>query len=97
MSSQTINGFNIDIIGYIGAFLLSTMFIPQVYQIYNTKNTQAISYYSQFISLLSSLIMLIYGVLLNSIPIMISNSSIILCVGAIIYLKYKFESVNRSL
>ncbi len=85
--------FYVDIIRYIGAFFISIMFIPQIYHIYIYINKQvaSISYQAQFMSLISSIIMLIYGILLGSIPIMISNSCVMLCVLIIICLKYNFE------
>jgi len=88
--------YYIDIIGYVGAFFLSLMFIPQIIHIYRSKQALSISYQSQIMSLISSTIMLVYGILLNSLPIMISNSFIILSVMIIICLKYKFESVKPS-
>ena len=84
--------FYVDIIGYIGAFFISMMFVPQVYHIYKNKQVAAISYQTQFMSIIASIIMLIYGILLGSIPIIISNSCVMLCVLIIICLKYKFES-----
>jgi len=84
--------FYVDIIGYIGAFFISMMFVPQVYHIYKNKQVTGISYQTQFMSIIASIVMLIYGILLGSIPIIISNSCVMLCVLIIICLKYKFES-----
>jgi MtN3 and saliva related transmembrane protein len=84
--------FYVDIIGYIGAFFISMMFVPQVYHIHKNKQVTAISYQTQFMSIIASIVMLIYGILLGSIPIIISNSCVMLCVLIIICLKYKFES-----
>ncbi len=91
------NSFYVDIIGYIGAFLLSIMFVPQIYQLYKLKNADAISYKSQLMSLLSSVIMLVYGILLGSVPIIVSNCSIIACVCIIMALKYKFDKKSTVL
>jgi len=88
--------YYVDIIGYIGTLFISMMFVPQVYHIYKNKQVTGISYQSQFMSIISSIIMLIYGTLLGSIPIMISNSCVMLCVLIIICLKYKIESISKS-
>jgi uncharacterized protein with PQ loop repeat len=88
--------FYVDIIGYIGAFFISMMFIPQIYHIYMNKQVAAISYQSQCMSLISSTIMLTYGFLLGSIPIIISNNCVMICVLIIIFLKYNFELNDKS-
>ena len=79
-----------DIIGYIGSFFISIVFIPQIIHIYKTKEVNAISYYTQIISILSSIFMLFYGYLIDSLPIILCNivvglSSFIVCLMKYFY------------
>ena len=86
-----------NIIGYVGAFFIGIIFIPQIIHIYQTKEVNAISYITQFISIISSILMCIYGFLISSIPIIISNilvgsSSLIVCL-----MKYSYKKVNNEI
>lgn len=63
-----------DIIGYIGVFFISINLIPQIYHTYKIKNSEAISYIFILFGLLSSFFMGLYGILVEKMPIIISNS-----------------------
>ena len=86
-----------NIIGYIGSFLIGIIFIPQIIHIYNTKEVNAISYTTQMISVLSAIFMLIYGYLINSLPIILCNivvglTSFIVCFMKYFYTHYRTNS-----
>lgn len=83
-----------DYIGYTGSFLISINLIPQVYHIYKIKNADSISTLSILLSLLSAIVMIIYGVCIYKIPIIISNSAIFLFFCIIGYFKFTFSPEN---
>jgi len=80
-----------EYIGYTGSFLISINLIPQVYHIYKTKNADSISTVSILLSILSAIIMIVYGICIYKIPIIISNSAIFLFFCIIGYFKYTFS------
>ena len=89
----------IDIFGYIGASLLTLLFIPQVYTTYKTKDAEAISYIFLFLEILASLNFIIYGFLINSIPVIVANSSAFICAILLIIAKINFkknEQINNG-
>ena len=85
-----------DIIGYIGSFLISIIFIPQIIHIYKTSEVNAISYSTQMISILSAIFMLIYGYLINSIPIIICNIVVGLTSFIICCMKYYYTNFRTG-
>ena len=69
MSSTTI-----DIIGYVGAFLISIAFLPQTIKIIKTKNTKGLSLISYTIYQIGLISFIIYGSLINNIPLLAANA-----------------------
>ena len=80
-----------EYIGYIGAFFISINLIPQIFHIYKNKNAESISVISIALGLISSVIMFTYGILINKIPIIISNGMIFLFYFIILFLKYLYR------
>lgn len=71
----------IDIIGYIGSFTLSLTYIPQIISIYKTKSAKDLSYLMISMLIIGYIIFLVYGVLIMSIPLIVSISiSLVNCI-----------------
>ena len=65
-----------DITGYIAA-ALGTIFIwPQVIRVYARRSVEGVSGASQLISLAGTMMWLAYGVVLDSVPMMVANVNI---------------------
>ena len=77
----------IDSIGLAAGLLTTTAFIPQVWKIYRTKSGKDIS--ARMFSLFSAgiVLWLIYGVLLQSTPLILSNAVTLVLSLTIIGLK----------
>ncbi len=88
------------IIGYIAAFLLSFLLVPQTYKTYKTKNIKAISSYFLYFQIITTLLWIIFGIgfLIDSntdgIPIVIANTSLLLNTLFLLYLKYQNENTE---
>ena len=80
-----------EIIGYLGAVLLSLLLIPQVYQVYTTKKCDQISLYFLVLQNLVCWCWIIYGILLNAPPIIVANSIAEICALLLSYAKHKFK------
>lgn len=63
-----------DILGYIGAVLLSTKFLPQVYKTWKTGSAEDVSYGMCVVSSLGSATMLAYGIDIESYQVIMINS-----------------------
>lgn len=89
------NGW-IDVIGLVAGLLTTTAFIPQVWKIYRTKSGKDIS--ARMISLFTAglVLWLIYGILLRSLPVILSNAVTLALSLAIIALKIRYRQRPRG-
>lgn len=81
----------IDGIGLAAGLLTTTAFIPQVWKIYRTKSGKDIS--ARMFSLFSAgiVLWLVYGVLLQSVPLILSNAVTLVLSLTIIGLKLRYR------
>ena len=81
----------LDSIGLVAGLLTTTAFIPQVWKIYRTKSGKDIS--ARMFSLFSAgiVLWLIYGVLLQSVPLIVSNAVTLVLSLTIIGLKLRYR------
>ena len=94
MHDKTMNAM-IDGIGLIAGLLTTTAFIPQVLKIYRTKSGKDIS--ARMISLFTAglVLWLIYGILLRSMPLILSNVVTLVLSLAIIALKIRYRDPQQ--
>ena len=80
----------IDAIGSVAAVLTTASFIPQAWHSFKTRDVSGISLsmYSAFT--LGVALWLLYGVLLQSWPLMIANSITLVLATAILGMKLRF-------
>ena len=81
----------LDSIGLVAGLLTTTAFIPQVWKIYRTKSGKDIS--ARMFSLFSAgiVLWLVYGVLLQSMPLILSNAVTLVLSLTIIGLKLRYR------
>jgi len=79
----------IDSIGYLGTIITMISFVPQVIKSYKTKSVKDLSYLMILATLFSSIIWTIYGYLINSNPLILTNIIFGLTVLVQLYLKIK--------
>jgi MtN3 and saliva related transmembrane protein len=80
-----------EIIGYLGGIFITASFIPQVIKSYKTKSVGDLSLGMIISTLIGTAFWLIYGFLINSMPIIIANSIFEAIVLYQLYLKIKHE------
>ncbi len=76
-------------LGYLAAFLTTVSFIPQVIQIYKTKNTDAISGLMYIIFCIGVALWLSYGLIIESLPVIVANSITLVLAVYIVFMKFK--------
>ena len=87
-----------DIIGFTAAFFLVIILFPQIYKTYKSKKVDDLAYGFLFLQTFTSVLFLIYGILLNEIPMIASNimifiQSMIMVGFKIIYTKPRREII----
>ena len=65
---------NITLLGLLAAACTTIAFFPQVYKIYKTKHTRDLSLPMYAIFSTGTFLWLIYGVSVNSLPIILANA-----------------------
>ena len=68
------NNFNyIDLFGFMAAFLTTIAFLPQLYKTWKTKSAEDVSLVMLILFLTGLTCWIIYGLKINSIPIVLAN------------------------
>ncbi|MFA0087219.1 SemiSWEET transporter [Vibrio sp. E150_011] len=86
---------DITLLGYLAAICTTCSFVPQVLHILKTRNTDSISLmmYSIFVSGVA--LWLIYGLLIDDLPIVVANSVTFILASTILSLKIR-DAVNLN-
>jgi len=80
----------IDAIGSIAAVLTTASFVPQAWHSFKTRDVSGISLGMYSVFTLGVTLWLLYGVLLQSWPLMIANSITLMLAAAILVMKLRF-------
>lgn len=80
-----------ELIGYAAATLATLAFVPQVVKSYRDKSTKDISLVMYLVFFTGVVLWLIYGIHLESIPMIIANTVTALLALSIIILKIKHK------
>ena len=86
--------FYIMLIGFVAAFGTTFAFVPQLLKIIRTQKTDDISLIMYIIYIIGIVAWLVYGLLLNQLPIIIAN---IISFGfALTILIFKIKSIKKQ-
>ncbi|HEY9800115.1 MAG TPA: SemiSWEET transporter [Leptolyngbyaceae cyanobacterium] len=81
----------VTILGIVAATLTTIAFLPQVWQTWKTKSAKDVSFI-MLIAFMSGLVLwLIYGIILNALPIILANSITLVLNFIILWLKIKYR------
>ena len=80
-----------NLIGYLAAFLTTTAFVPQAYHSWKSRDLSGISLpmYSMFS--LGVACWIIYGLAINSWPVIVANAITLLLACTVLLLKLKYR------
>jgi MtN3 and saliva related transmembrane protein len=81
---------SIDLVGYIAATLTTAAFLPQVLKIWQTKSTKDLALPTLLSFIVGISMWLIYGLLVNSTPIIMANAVTLVLNLAILRFKLKY-------
>ncbi len=80
---------HVEIIGYIGAFMTTAAFFPQTLQVIRTRDTRSISLAMYVLFTMGICFWLVYGVMIDSIPVTIANAITLVLSSIILWMKIK--------
>ena len=77
-----------DIIGIIAAILTTSSFIPQALKTIRTRDTKALSLKMYVMFNMGVFTWLIYGITIQSIPVILANAFTLILTAIILYFKW---------
>ncbi|MGQ0577509.1 MAG: SemiSWEET family sugar transporter [Betaproteobacteria bacterium] len=80
-----------DAIGFLAGALTTIAFVPQAHKMYTTKSGKDISARMLTIFSVGVLLWLIYGIMIESVPVILTNVATLIVAGTIIALKIRYR------
>jgi MtN3 and saliva related transmembrane protein len=77
-------------IGFIAALLTTVSFVPQVLKVWRTRSAKDISLGMYSLFTLGIATWLVYGVLIDSWPVILANLVTLMLAGSVLVMKLKF-------
>ncbi|WP_411354458.1 SemiSWEET transporter [Thiomicrorhabdus indica] len=84
---RSLTEFPPEYLGYLAGIFTAIAFIPQAIKTLKTRNTESISLTTYILFSLGIIFWLIYGISLNSLPMIIANSLTLLFASPILAIK----------
>jgi MtN3 and saliva related transmembrane protein len=78
-----------DVVGYAAGFLATAAFVPQVVKTFKERSTRDISLGMYVLFCAGVALWLVYGVLIDSSPVIVSNVVTLALSGAVLILKWR--------
>ena len=83
--------FVIKYIGFFADFCTTIAFLPQAVKVYKSKSTKDISLYMFLIFTIGVLSWLIYGLIINDLPVILANAVTLILSFFILIYKIRFK------
>ena len=77
----------VDLIGSIAAFLTTTSFLPQAWQVYKTRDTHSLSLHMFIMFTIGVALWMVYGIFLEAWPMIIANVITLVLASYILFMK----------
>ena len=85
----------IDLFGFSAALLTTIAFIPQLYKTWQTKSADDVSLVMLILFITGLICWIIYGIKINSIPILVANIITFIFNFSILILKLTYRNNNQ--
>ena len=82
-----------DIIGFIGGTLTTLALVPQAVKAWRTKHTRDISIWWIVTLTIGIVLWLVYGILISSLPIIVTNIATLILAVIVLTLKMKYDNI----
>lgn len=82
--------FSPEIIGLLGGTLSCVTFVPQIFKTWKSKSVEDISVSSFLIVVASTIVWVVYGLLIHSISVLLTNILVFFTATIMLWMKWKF-------
>ena len=86
----------IDLFGFSAAFLTTIAFLPQLYKTWQTKSAEDVSLIMLILFLTGLICWIIYGLKIDSNPILLANTITFIFNFSILFLKIIYRKSNKK-
>lgn len=80
-----------EAIGFVAATLTTCAFVPQAFKVYQTKKTADLSLALFAMLFVGVFLWLLYGLLINAMPVIVANAVTLAFVSYILYAKLRYK------
>jgi len=80
-----------DWVGYLAGILTTVAFIPQVIRLWRTRSARDISLGMYWAFTAGVALWLVYGLMIDALPVVITNGVTLVLAGAVLLLKLRFS------
>jgi MtN3 and saliva related transmembrane protein len=80
-----------DFVGYVAAFFTTFALFPQIIRIWRLKEARDISLFLPLMSSIGSVLWLIYGIMIDEMPVIIANSVSLLFALTVLFVTLKYR------
>lgn len=81
-----------DWIGFLAAFCTTASFLPQVWRVWKTRSVKDISLGMYVLFVFGVALWLVYGLVIHSLPVILSNGVTLLLAALVLLAKIRFHS-----
>ncbi len=82
---------SLDLLGLIATCFTTSSFVPQVWQIWKTRDVSGISLPTYLIITFGLALWLLYGILKSDMPLIVANAMMVVLTSSITIMKIKFS------
>ena len=86
----------VTLIGGAAGFFTSIAIIPQMIKTWKTRHARDLSIWQQIIIIVGLSLWLCYGILLNDLPLILSNSFTLICYGLLLTMKIVYDRGEKQ-
>ena len=87
----------IDILGMTAGSITAITFLPQVIKTWKTKSAGDISMLMFTFATISVIMWLVYGIILKALPIIYTNSLVLMNSLIMLYFKFRFKKKDETI
>jgi MtN3 and saliva related transmembrane protein len=87
---------DVTVIGGAAGFLTSIAIIPQMIKTWKTRHARDLSLWQQIIIIAGLALWLCYGILLDDLPLILSNSFTLICYALLLTMKMIYDRGERT-
>lgn len=80
-----------EVLGLVAAFLSTVSFLPQVFKTWRSKSARDLSFAMFSLMFTATALWLVYGIILNALPIILANGVILVLLTIILYFKITYR------